>query len=211
MKVLLLFLATATISFVGSLQLGPVNLTVIQQVIRWHLRAGIWVALGGCLPEMIYATAAVKAGQWLENHRTAWQIIEWGVVPILLILGVITYQTPSSPMSQSPKVSVVKTPFWRGFLMGLLNPQLFPYWLVILVQFDGYVYLRVDTLQEQVAFVVATAIGALGLLVGVALLTHKYKQALLDRFASLPFHRLLGSIFVGLALIQLLKLVLTAS
>lgn len=211
MKVLFLFLATATISFVGSLQLGPVNLTVIQQVIRWHLRAGILVALGGCLPEMIYATAAVNAGQWLENHRDVWRIIEWAVVPVLMILGVITYQTPSNPTSQSPKLSVVKAPFWRGFLMGLLNPQLFPYWLVILVQFNGYSTLRVDTLEEQVAFVVATALGALGLLVGVAILTHKYKQALLDRFASLPFHRFLGVIFVGLALIQLLKLMLTSS
>ncbi|MCU0338385.1 MAG: LysE family transporter [Spirosomaceae bacterium] len=228
MKFALIFVVAALVSFAGSLQLGPVNLTVIQQVLQRHLRAGVWVALGGCLPEMLYATAAVKAGQWLENHRDIWQFIEWGSVPLLLLIGIVTYRatpknstpSPTLPLSgegsETQRISKVATkssstipsPFWRGMMMGMLNPQLFPFWLLVLVQFNSYAALRVQSPVEQGAFVVGTSVGALGLLVGVAFLTAHYKETLLQKLQAVPFHRVLGVIFCGFAVIQCVKLLI---
>ncbi len=66
-KSIFILLTTAAISFVGSIQVGPVNLTVIQTVLQRRLKDGILVALGGCVPELFYAAAAVWAGMWLDR------------------------------------------------------------------------------------------------------------------------------------------------
>lgn len=208
-KSFVIFLATAAISFVGSLQLGPVNLIVIQSVLKRNLQAGLWIALGGCLPEMIYATAAVGAGMWLEQNPGSWNVLEWSAVPFLLGIGVFIFFTPNRPFTlkngQNQSFS-----FLKGLTLGLLNPQLFPYWLIMLVQFGMYDALRVQTRPEQIAFVLGTAVGALGLLIGVAYLTSHFRESLLVRLGKVNFNRFLGALFVLLAVGQLLKLYLNA-
>ena len=90
-KALLILLATAGISFVGSLQLGPVNITVIHTVLKRRLKAGLLVALGGCVPELIYAAAAVWAGMWLEKHPDVWRLLEWASIPILIAIVITLF------------------------------------------------------------------------------------------------------------------------
>lgn len=207
-KSFIIFFATAAISFVGSLQLGPVNLIVIQSVLKRNLQAGLWIALGGCLPEMIYSMAAVGAGMWLEKNPNIRNVLEWSAVPLLLGIGIVIFFTPnhSTNLEKQPQQSFS---FLKGLTLGLLNPQLFPYWLIMLVQFGMYNELRVQTRLEQIAFVVGTAVGALGLLTGAAYLTFHFRESLLIRLEKFNFNRLLGALFVLLAVGQLLKLYLS--
>lgn len=206
-KSLIIFFVTAAISFVGSLQLGPVNLTVIQSVLRRDLSAGLWIALGGCLPEMIYAVAAVWAGVWLEQHPSVWILLEWSTVPLLFGIGIVIFLTPNSS-TKFENTQQQSFSFLKGLTIGLLNPQLFPYWLVVLVQLGMYSELHVQTLSEQISFVIGTAVGALGLLVGVAYLTAYFRETLLDKLRKFSINRFLGTLFILLAVGQLLKLYL---
>lgn len=208
-KSLVIFLVTAAISFVGSLQLGPVNLTVIQSVLQRNISTGLWTALGGCLPEMIYAAAAVWAGMWLEQHQEVWTLLEWSSVPLLLSIGIVIFSTPNRSIKLE-NTQLQPFSFVKGLTIGLLNPQLFPYWLVVLVQFGMYRGLSVQTLSEQIAFVAGTAVGALGLLVGVAYLTSHFREKLLDKLGKFNINRVLGALFFVLAVAQLLKLYLKA-
>jgi hypothetical protein len=80
----------------------------------------------------------------------------------------------------------------------------------MLVQFGMYNELRVQTRLEQIAFVFGTAVGALGLLAGVAYLTFHFRESLLERLGKFNFNRFLGALFVLLAVGQLLKLYLNA-
>lgn len=206
-KSFVIFLATAAISFVGSLQLGPVNLIVIQSVLKRNLQAGLWMALGGCLPEMIYSAAAVGAGMWLEQNPGVWKVLEWSAVPLLLVIGILIFFTPNRSIKLE-KEQKQSFSFLKGLTLGLLNPQLFPYWLIMLVQFGMYKALRVQTRLEQIAFVLGTAVGALGLLMGAAYLTSHFRESLLERLESFNFNRFLGFLFILLAVGQLLKLYL---
>lgn len=203
-KPILIFFVTALISFAGSLQLGPVNLMVIRSVLRRNFQRGLWIALGGCLPEMIYAAAAIGAEVRLENYQQLWKWLEWGAVPMLFIVGMVIFFTPNRV------VKLENTPqslsFLKGLTLGLLNPQLFPYWLVMLVQFKMYQGLSVQTLSEQIAFTLGTAAGALGLLITVAYLTSRFRESLLEKLGKLNVNRFLGILFVVLAVVQLLKL-----
>jgi threonine/homoserine/homoserine lactone efflux protein len=208
-KSFVIFCATAAISFVGSLQLGPVNLIVIQSVLKRSLQAGLWIALGGCLPEMIYAATAVGAGMWLEKNPGIWNILEWSAVPLLLGIGILIFFTPNRAIKLE-KEHKQSFSFLKGLTLGLLNPQLFPYWLIMLVQFGMYNALRVQTRPEQIAFILGTAVGALGLLIGVAYLTSHFRESILVRLGEFNFNRFLGALFVLLAVGQLLKLYLNA-
>lgn len=204
-KPALIFFVVAVISFVGSLQLGPVNMTVIQTVLRQHLKAGIWVAIGGCLPEMIYAAAAVWFGMWFNTHPRVLYYLEWLAIPILILMGILMLRKPSNP-SQAPSSSTLnQSLILKGFWVGVLNPQLFPYWLVVLLQFQGYSWLHIQHFSEQFSFVLGTAFGALGLLVGVAYLTSRFREAILAKLANINPNQILGWFFIGLGMLQLLK------
>jgi len=50
-----IFLLTAFISALGSLQLGPVNGSVLRLSLNGRFRDARWLALGGSLPEFLYA------------------------------------------------------------------------------------------------------------------------------------------------------------
>lgn len=204
-KSLLIFIVTSAISFAGSVQLGPVNLMVIQSVLRRNLKAGLWVAVGGSLPEMIYAAAAIWAGMWLKTHQTVWAILEWSAVPVLLGIGIITFFTPNSP-TESSKVTNNSSSLAKGFFIGLLNPQLFPYWLVVLLQLSNYDILRVQTTADCIAFISGTAVGAFFLLIGVAFLSFCYREKMLEQVKRWNINRFLGILFILLAVGQFLKL-----
>ncbi|TAF94271.1 MAG: hypothetical protein EAZ14_08575 [Runella slithyformis] len=203
-----IFFVTAAVSFVGSLQLGPVNVSVVQATLQQNRQAGFWVAVGGVLPEMVYAVLAVWAGSWLVIYPTVWQTLEWLAVPALLILGFFTYCTPERAPLVSVATSRGSKPLLRGFALGLLNPQLFPYWLVVLVQFKSYKLLNISTFSQKMAFVLGTAGGAFGLLLGFIYLAYRRKAWLMQQLGQVPLNKYLGAFFGLLALIQALKLTL---
>lgn len=204
-KSVVILLAAGGISFVGSLQVGPVNLTVIQTVLQRRLKDGILVALGGCIPELFYAAAAVWAGMWLEQHNDIWQIMEWASVPILILIGVFLWRSANQPTAKT-NATANHSHLMKGFTLAIFNPQLFPYWLFILVQFQGYKQLKVQQPAEQVAFVTGAVLGAMGLLFGVAYLTSRYREQILQKLGQVNLTKALGWLFMVMAFLQFFKL-----
>ena len=64
-----LFITVAAISFVGSIQIGLVNLAVMQTTLYRSCSAGMLVAIGGCLPEFIYSFIALKCVVFLQENQ----------------------------------------------------------------------------------------------------------------------------------------------
>lgn len=204
-KTIIIFLVTAGISFTGSLQIGPLSLTVVQTVLKRHLKAGLLVALGGCIPEFIYATAAVRVGMWLEKNPEIWRMMEWASIPILILIGVMLLRTSNQPIKVKA-LDKAHSDVLKGFTLAMLNPQLFPYWLFILVQFQGYKQLNIEQPAEQIAYAAGASLGAACLLSGVAYFTNRYREKLLNKLGKINLNKVLGGIFILLALIQLFKL-----
>lgn len=206
-KTILIFVATFAVSFAGSVQLGPVNLAVIQASLNRSFNVALWLALGGCLPEIAYAWIALKSVHFFEQYPDIQSIISTALIPIFVLIGIFTLQKkPSNQTIQQPKygkrISVMK-----GFLLALLNPQLLPFWAVILMYFNGFSFLKISTLSHQVAFLLGTALGALGILVVFAFVAHRQKERLLQYIQPRRVNQIIGWIFIGLAIIQAIKLV----
>ncbi|MFB0947583.1 MAG: hypothetical protein QMB24_15775, partial [Spirosomataceae bacterium] len=91
-----------------------------------------------------------------------------------------------------------------GLTLGLFNPQLLPFWLTVLVYLNTYFV--IDSLQSQVAFIGGTAAGAFGILSIFAFATFRFRERLLRFFHRIPTGYFVGSIFITLAFLQLIKI-----
>ncbi|MFT7000268.1 MAG: threonine/homoserine/homoserine lactone efflux protein [Spirosomataceae bacterium] len=201
-----IFLITVGISFLGSVQLGPVNAMVLQTTLNKSLRAGLWVAFGGSLPEVFYASLAIGWKGILQSNDTLFKYLQLAVIPVFIMVGVITIlnQYKSSKQRKKPVSLSDKTPFVTGLTLGLFNPQLLPFWLTVLVYLNTYFV--IDSLQSQVAFIGGTAAGAFGILSIFAFATFRFRERLLRFFHRIPTGYFVGSIFITLAFLQLIKI-----
>lgn len=209
LSLLLIFSLTFLISFAGSVHPGPVNLSVVQATLRRGLSAGLWLATGGCVPEIVYGLLAVQGVNFFEQVPGLFNALRVAIIPVLLGLGVLTILRARRPSTSRPEPETGtggRDSFIRGLVLSLLNPQLLPFWMVILVSYHGYPMLRVSTLAQQAAFVMGTSVGAFGILYVYARLTHRHRTRIERYLHQERFDLVMGLGFVGMALWQGLRL-----
>ena len=200
-----LFLVVALISFVGSIQIGAVSMAVIQTTLSRNRSAGIWVALGGSIPEFIFSFIALKGLLFLQHNQS---IIDWLnilIIPIFLLLGLYSLFQKEPDKDEELIIENQKNfDFAKGFSLGMINPQLLPFWFFSLVYISKY--FSISTLSAKIAFVLGTGVGAFAILVVFAQFTHRYHLSIRKVLKNYPINRLMAFVFIGLALIQAIKL-----
>lgn len=200
MTVFLIFFLTLAISFAGSIQLGPVNVMVIRTALEKDYRSAILVGFGGSLPELLYAMVALAGLTFLKHQPELLNFMNLLVVPFFLILGLYYL----FPKVRKPKAPLIKRKhsFFSGFLLGLLNPQLLPFWLATLIYlqqifpFSGFF--------QQTAFVLGTGAGAFVLLSLYAWLTFKKQEKLNSWLSKANFDIVTGITFLTMGALKLI-------
>ena len=143
-SILLIFIFSCLVSFIGSLQLGPVNLFVINSALHDSKKAAYYIAIGGCLPEFIYCALAVFANSYLLNYE--WLIISFKIafIIVLLIVGFVFYFKKQYSIIIKNDILAKQKPIQyilKGFSLAALNPQLLPFWVFVQVYFNSTKYL----------------------------------------------------------------------
>ncbi|MCY7350622.1 MAG: LysE family translocator [Cytophagaceae bacterium] len=202
---------TFLISFVGSLHPGPISFSVIEATLRRGLRQGIWVAVGSCVPEVIYGLLAVRGVRLFEQMPELYRGLQIAIVPVMLILGILALRRPKAAGTPVASETVVASQFsfGKGLTLSLLNPQLLPFWLVILVYYGRYEALHVATLAQQIAFVAGASLGAFALLALCIWLVHRRRERIERYLRPELFDRIIGWSFIGLAIWQSFTLFFT--
>lgn len=205
-KPLLLFGATLVVSFAGSLQLGPANLAVIHTSLTEGPAASWRTAIGGAVPELLYAGLAAYTVASLQGILE-WPYSSWIINTILLGVGIYWLLQKNVPINfkASLPTATHRAALLRGLVAGLLNPQLYPFWVLILAGYRNYPLLSVQTTAESVGFVTGAAVGAFGLLGLVAWLTNRYRENIARKLTGWPIQRILGGLLVILAVIGFVK------
>jgi threonine/homoserine/homoserine lactone efflux protein len=205
---LVILLLTTLISFAGSVQPGPVNLAVVQTTLTRNFKTGIWVALSGTFPEIIYTIAALKSYAFLAKHQVIFEVLDLATIPFFLIAGFYSFY--SSPESdQKRTVSTGRKEVFKGFAAGILNPQLLPFWLVVLVYLNSF--FRMETFGSQLSFVLGAAMGAFLILLLFACLAHRFQEKLPGLFSRYPLNKVIGLFFISMSLFQTCKIILRMS
>lgn len=84
---MLIFIITFFISFLGSIHPGPLNLSVIQITLRTNISWGLFMALGGIIPEIVYGYLTVEGVMIFEKYLLTFQAIKRAVIPTLSGMG----------------------------------------------------------------------------------------------------------------------------
>lgn len=200
---LLLFLLVSAISFAGSIHPGTVNLAVAQVTLSHNWRAGLWLALGGSLPEIAYSVLAA-GGVALLPTSAGWQTaLSYAPIPVLLGAGLASFRQKPVVFDSRPALSQGAAPFWKGLLLGGTNPQLLPFWSAVWLYLSGQ--MLVGQKGSQWVFALATSFGAFVLLAGVVWLANRQRTAIARYLNGRWLNRLTGLLFINMALYQLAR------
>lgn len=203
---MLIFLITFFISFVGSIHPGPLNLSVIQTTLKKGLPPALLLALGGVIPEIIYGYLAVEGVMLFEKYPLVFNVMQWAVVPILLGLGIqqIIISRKPKQIIEPAKLAEGVT---KGFLLSITNPQLLPYWIVILINYQNYKFLKISELSDKLFFVLGASLGAFALNYVYAYIAYQQRERIFRYLKEGHFEQIIGWTFVLMGLLQLIKLV----
>ncbi len=201
-----LFLVVATISFLGSIHPGPVNLAVAGTTLKYNRSAGLWLALGGSLPEIPYSALAINGLTWLPDNRNLETLFRFLPIPVLILAGIAALRS-SKQVHAVPTGIRQTSPFRQGLILGGTNPQLIPFWSAIWLYLThtpvGLTPLIPEhTAQAKVIFFMATGCGAFLLLALVAWLTDRLRCQVLEPGKMHLVNRVTGYTFLGMALWQ---------
>lgn len=208
---MLIFIITFFISFLGSIHPGPLNLSVIQITICKNLSLGLLMALGGIVPEIIYGYLAVEGVMIFEKYPLIFDFMKWAVVPILIVMGISELiKKRKQPTINDYAFDSFSPEKWqtfsKGLFLSLFNPQLLPFWVVILVNYQNYDYLKINNFSEKLLFMAGTSAGAFALNYTYAYTAHSKREKIFQYLNQNRFEQIIGWTFILMGALQGIKL-----
>lgn len=194
-------------SYLGTIPMGPINMTVVYTAVNQHLRAAIRVSLGAAMVEVLQVFVAIYFGQAIVMHLEDNVYVRWASILVFLLVGAFFLTRkerkpePAEVPSHRPMPKVLK-----GMLVGLLNPQALPFWFFVVTLLQANELLAKDLLSDRtglLAFLAGVSLGKFSCLATYAFLSDLVARR--TKRVSLWVNRIIGTVFLVLALIQLLK------
>ncbi len=199
----MLFLIAAVASFVGSLQAGLVNTAVLAHTIQRGPEAGRRMAVGGSLPELLYAGVAFQFAAWVL-HRLGLNSAGIGLLvgSILIAIG-LYFLVLFKPRFDAEAVKVKASGVRKGLLLGLANPQLLLFWCGVKLSLSSF-GVDEEGWLELIAFSLGAFCGALILLLQLVKLGRRAVEKLKPRTLRWMF-RAVGIVLVVSGIIGIIR------
>lgn len=191
---LLLFIIATVASFIGSLQAGVVNTAVLAHTVQRGPAAGKRMAIGGSLPELLYAGIAyLFANMVLEKLGIGRTGIGLAIGVVLIGMGIyflFVFKPRFTPGTADVKASGIR----KGIVLGLANPQLLLFWCGVTLALHAY-GMKSAGVIGMIAFASGAFTGALVLLFQLVKLGNRAVGRLRPERLLLMF-RLVGVVLV---------------
>jgi threonine/homoserine/homoserine lactone efflux protein len=118
------------VSFLGSLPLGTMNVTVTQLSVSNGLKAGFLFAIGSMIVEVIIVRIALVTIKWLARQHKLFRLLEYVTTSVILFLAIASFVAAYRMAGFATSLPVKSiTPFWTGAFLSLTNPLHIPFWL----------------------------------------------------------------------------------
>jgi threonine/homoserine/homoserine lactone efflux protein len=118
------------VSFLGSLPLGTMNVTVTQISLQRGVTDGFAFAVGSMLIEVLIVRVALVSMKWLAKQHRLFRLLEYVTTSVILFLAIASFVAAyrMTGFASSFPVQTIK-PFWTGAFLSLTNPLHIPFWL----------------------------------------------------------------------------------
>jgi threonine/homoserine/homoserine lactone efflux protein len=203
MEPVLLFIIATLASFIGSLQAGLVNTAVLAHTVQRGPEAGRRMAIGGSIPEVLYAGVAyLFANAVLDKLGIGQERIGMAVGVVLVGMGVY-FTFIFKPKFDPERMDVKATGLRRGLVLGLANPQLVLFWCGVVLALHAY-GIKGQGLIGMIAFGLGAFTGAILLLFQLVKLGHRAVERLRPVRLRLLF-RLVGVLLLISGAVAILR------
>lgn len=130
MPLLRVFLTGLSISFLGALPLGTLNVAAMQIAVTDGIRPAILFSCGALLVEICYVRFSLVAMAWVRKHKKLFILLEWFSVLVIAALAVTTFIAAAHTAGEGKNVILSNTMhrFWLGVAMSAINPVQIPFW-----------------------------------------------------------------------------------
>ncbi len=197
---MLAFVLGFVVSFAGSIPPAGINLTAIRIALEKNKTQALWFSGGAVLVEGVFTFISLHFASYVASH-SHWEFwIHWTAVVVFLILGVAAFMPSKPNTDQELKKSKFGNDFMYGMFLSVINPLQIPFWLA----YGTYFYTNhwLDTsMSTTMLFVVGAMLGTYLLLYVYAVYASKVLARIMKN--TLSGKRVIGFIFLGLALLQL--------
>jgi threonine/homoserine/homoserine lactone efflux protein len=208
LKLLAIYFFTLIISYLATIPPGPLSVFVVHTTLQKNIKIAIWIMLGGVLCESIYAFLAVQSLQIFVQYPKVQYWCQRIIILILLVVGGFTFfQKANEIKFESISTKGKFFSFIKGITLSLFNPALLPFWLVVLLSYQKYDFLKINTGFEKVSFVMGAGTGTLLLVFTYAFIANKKRDIIYKYMTDSRLNKLIGLIFIGLAVWQMIGLI----
>ena len=199
MNLILYFSIALVLSFLGSLPIGLITLTITQKTIQNGRHSGLMIALGATIMEFVYAFIALLSLDLFTQNTSIGNYIKIFATAIFLAMG-FYFLWKKNSTEVRPTAAYNYLDFLRGFIVGSMNLLIVPFWI-----FLG-IWLKANGVSfknnfDILIFSSGAALGALLAFFGYILLS----EFIVKRTKKINQYtnKAVGILFLGLGIFQL--------
>ena len=192
-------------SLIGALPLGASNIAVINTTLKQDAKQAFKIVIAAGIAEVILSFYALHCNTVVRNFIDMNMWIQIAIVFVLLTIGAFLLFKKTTEKSKNKK-SITKSKYATGFLLGLLNPPVLIYWIVVIGMINKYNY----TLSIQSSIFILFLFFS-GSYLGKILTLYAYSKFSLfikekSQNISTKVNRITGVLLIVIAVFQAVKL-----
>ena len=192
-------------SILGALPLGASNIAVINTTLKQNAKQAFKIAITAGIAEVILSYYALHCNMVVKDffNNNTW--VQITITGLLLGVGIFLFYKKESE-KQSKKRKRTQSKYTTGFLLGLLNPPVLIYWILVY----GFINNNDIMLSIKSSFTVLFLFFA-GVYVGKLLTLYfysKFSVILQNKIENINLivNKITGALLVFISIIQTLKL-----
>ena len=162
-------------NFIGYVPPGNINLTLVQITINRGLKQAMMFIISFSAVEFFFTYFIMHAAKWLSAEVHLNTIIDWIMVVLFGVMGIITWMHRNKP----PETDYSDRESIRyGILLGFLNPVQIPFWMIT----GTYLITHEWIVDGQIALVIFSVGAATGAFLALFLYA-KFAEYIQSKFA----------------------------
>ena len=206
--IILYFFIGLLASIIGALPLGASNIAVINTTLRQNASQAFKIAITAGLAEVILSYYALHCNMVVKDFFNANQWLQISIAILLLGIGSFLFFKSNKEKIESSKKSnrLLQSKYATGFFLGLLNPPVLIYWLLIygLINTNNIMLSLGSSLAVLFLFFFGVYLGKISTLY----LYSRFSVAIKQKFKNINviINKITGSLLFFIGLINIFKI-----
>ncbi|MCO5948443.1 LysE family transporter [Mucilaginibacter flavidus] len=173
--IFLTFFIGVIANFIGYVPPGNINLALVKITINRGFKQAMMFIISFSAVEFFFTWFIMHAAKWLATQVKLDMIIDWIMLVLFTVLGIVTWinrsKAPKTNYSESASIKY-------GILLGIVNPVQIPFWMIT----GTYLITHEWIVAGQIALIIFSVGAAAGAFLALFLYA-KFAQYIQSKFA----------------------------